>query len=90
MAVNLRISEYQTWGRYLSLYTVYRIDVKYKDDEWFIFRRFSEFTGMHDLVRAIILCCMCSVYITVTYLLVLSYHYFYGALTEILKDVLTI
>lgn len=47
MSVNLRIVDHQTWGRYLSIYTVFRIDVKYKDDNWFIFRRFSEFTDMH-------------------------------------------
>ena len=50
MSINLRVVEYQTWGRYLSIYTVYRIDVRFKDEEWFVFRRFSEFMDMHNRV----------------------------------------
>jgi len=48
MSINIRVGEHLTWGRYFGIYTVYKIDVKYKGDTWIIFRRFSEFTDMHS------------------------------------------
>lgn len=41
------------WGYGVFAHAVYRINVTYKQDNWTIYRRFSEFASLHERLTAI-------------------------------------